>query len=139
MSKQPETQTAQAILSRVETKLLQDFVFQIDAWTTAHGEKANAVEITYYPEDEGLEVANNEPSNGLKRNRATIFRTEILSWAVTQIKQLQGWNNDKVVTAFSCVYKDGKYGVSAQAVPKSELVADEEDSVTDDNEVPVEY
>ncbi|OOR90253.1 hypothetical protein B0181_05050 [Moraxella caviae] len=102
-------------LSRTEAQTLQSFISQIDYWTGQHGEKADVVEIVYYPEDDGFEVSNNEPNNGiLKRNRATIFRTEILAWGVQMLKELKGWDNTIKVTKFACVYKDGKFGVSAE-------------------------
>ena len=115
------------LLNRTEASTLQSFVGQVDAWLSQHGDKAQTVEIVYYLEDDSFEVVNNEPNSGaLKRNRATLFRTEILSWGVQQIKNLQGWNNDKVVTAFACVYKDGQFGVLCQVVDQADYVAEAE-------------
>ena len=117
-------------LTRLEATTLQSFISQMDTWQYTHGDKADSVEITYYPEDDGFEVANNEPNNGiLKRNRTTAFRAEILAWATGQLNQLKGWNNDKTVTAFTCVYKNGEFGVAVEVTNKAtqatENVSDE--------------
>lgn len=105
-------------LTRLEATTLQSFISQVDTWQYTHGEKANTVEIVYYPEDDGFEVGNNEPNNGiLKRNRTTAFRAEILAWATGQLKNLQGWNNDKTVTAFTCVYKNDEFGMTVDVKP----------------------
>lgn len=102
-------------LSKTEAQALQGFIWQVDNWQNQHGEKASHIEIVYYPEDDGFEVANNEPNNGLlKRNRVTAFRAEILAWATNQIKQLQGYAGENTVTAFACVYKNGEYGVAVE-------------------------
>lgn len=107
-------------LTRLEATTLQSFIYQMDTWQAQHGEKANKVEIIYYPEDDGFEVANGEPNDGLlKRNRVTVFRADILAWASNQVRQLQGWNNDKTVTAFTCVYKDGEFGVAVSVQDKT--------------------
>lgn len=107
-------------LNRTEANVLQSFIYQVDAWRNAHGEKAETVEIVYYPEDDGFEVSNNEPNNGiLKRNRTTAFRAEILAWATGQLNQLKGWNNDKTVTAFTCVYKNDEFGVAVSVQDKT--------------------
>lgn len=112
-------------LTRLEATTLQSFISQVDAWQYTHGEKADSVEITYYPEDDGFEVANNEPSNGiLKRNRTTAFRAEILAWATNQLNQLKGWNNDKTVTAFTCVYKNSEFGVAVEVTDKTAQAAE---------------
>lgn len=123
-------------LTRLEATTLNSFISQIDYWRSLHGDKANKVEIVYYPEDDGFEVGNNEPNNGiLKRNRTTIFRAEILAWATNQLNQLKGWNNDKAVTALHLVYADDEYGVAVEVVRAASLdsetkpteeVADEE-------------
>lgn len=125
------TETTQTLttLSRTEATLLSAFIYQIDAWLSQYGEKANTVEIVYYPEDDGFEVANGETANGiLKRNRTTVFRADILTWANTQLKQLKGWNNDKEVKAFTCVYKNNEFGVSVEVGEKQ---ATAESPVTD--------
>ena len=111
-------------LTRTEATTLQSFIYQVDAWRNTHGEKANMVEIIYYLEDDGFEVANNEPNNGiLKRNRTTVFRAEILAWATGQLNQLKEWNNDKTVTAFTCVYKNDEFGVAVEVVPTASLTS----------------
>ncbi len=107
-------------LTRLEATTLQSFISQMDTWQYTHGDKADSVEITYYPEDDGFEVANNEPNNGiLKRNRTTAFRAEILAWATNQLNQLKGWSNDKTVTTFTCVYKNGEFGVAVEVTNKA--------------------
>lgn len=112
-------------LSRLEATTLQGFIYQMDNWLTQHGDKASHVEIVYYPEDDGFEVVNGEPNNGvLKRNRTTVFRAEILTWATNQLNQLKGWNNDKIVNAFACVYKDGEFGVAVDVVDKAVQAAE---------------
>ncbi|MFA9487144.1 MULTISPECIES: hypothetical protein [unclassified Moraxella] len=114
-------------LNRTEAKTLQDFIYQVDAWQAQHGDKANHIEIIYYPEDDGFEVVNGEKDNGvLKRNRTTAFRAEILAWATAQLNQLKGWNNDKTITAFACVYQNGEFGVAVEVTDKTaENVSDE--------------
>ena len=105
----------QTMLSRIEARTLQSFISQIDFWKAQHGDKADIVEIVYYPEDGGFEVASNEDSNGiLKRNRASVFRTELLSWASNQLRDLQGWDNSNTVTAFAVSYKDDTFGVECK-------------------------
>lgn len=112
-------------LTRLEAKTLTDFIYQVDNWQARHGDKANTIEIVYYPEDEGFEVANGEENNGiLRRNRATLFRTDILAWGANQLRQLEGWNNDKTVTAFTCVYKDGEFGVAVEVVDSAAIESD---------------
>lgn len=112
-------------LTRLEAKTLTDFIYQVDNWQARHGGKANTIEIVYYPEDEGFEVANGEENNGiLRRNRATLFRTDILAWGANQLRQLEGWNNDKTVTAFTCVYKDGEFGVAVEVVDSAAIESD---------------
>ena len=114
-------------LNRTEVTTLQSFIYQVDAWRNVHGKKADTVEIIYYPEDDGFDVFNNEPNNGvLKRNRTTTFRSEILAWATGQLNQLKGWNNDKTVTAFTCVYKNDEFGVAVEVVPTASLANETE-------------
>lgn len=106
-------------LNRTEAVILSAFIYQVDSWKNQYGEKADNIEIIYYPEDDGFEVLNNEPNNGvLKRNRTTAFRAEILAWAAGQLNQLKGWNNDKEVKAFTCVYKNNEFGVSVEVGEK---------------------
>ena len=101
-------------LSRTEATVLQSFIGQVDYWKTQHGDKAATIEITYYPEDDGFEVSNNEANNGvLKRNRTTAFRADLLAWASNQLRQLQGYDNSQTVTEFSLSYKNDRYGVRA--------------------------
>ena len=108
------------MLSRVEAQTLQSFIGQVDNWQYTHGDKANTVELIYYPEDEGFDVFNAEPNHGLlKRNRASLFRTEILAWGANQLRQLQGWDNAQVVNDFAVSYKDGKFGVSVEVADKN--------------------
>ena len=99
-------------LSRTEAQVLQSFIGQVDYWKIQHGDKAATIEITYYPEDDGFEVANGEPNNGvLKRNRTTVFRADLLAWASNQLRYLQGYDNSQTVTEFSLSYKNDRYGV----------------------------
>ena len=103
------------MLSRIEARTLQSFISQIDFWKAQHGDKADIVEIVYYPEDEGFDVLSNEANNGmLKRNRASMFRTELLSWAANQLRGLQGWDNSNTVTAFAVSYKNDTFGVECK-------------------------
>lgn len=115
------------MLSRIEARTLQSFISQIDFWKAQHGDKADTVEIVYYPEDEGFEVTSNEANNGIsKRNRASVFRTELLSWAANQLRDLQGWDNSNTVTAFAVSYKDDNFGVECKiADANAEEVAEE--------------
>lgn len=106
-------------LNRTEAMILSAFIYQVDVWKNQYGEKADNIEIIYYPEDDGFEVANGETANGiLKRNRTTVFRADILTWANTQLKQLKGWQGDKEVKAFTCVYKNNEFGVSVEVGEK---------------------
>ena len=103
------------MLSRIEARTLQSFISQIDFWKAQYGDKADIVEIVYYPEDEGFDAVSNEANNGiLKRNRASVFRTELLSWATNQLRDLQGWDNSNTVTAFAVSYKNGTFGVECK-------------------------
>ncbi|WII94426.1 hypothetical protein LU276_05095 [Moraxella haemolytica] len=114
-------------LNRTEAKTLQDFIYQVDAWQAQHGDKANHIEIIYYPEDDGFEVVNGEKDNGvLKRNRTTAFRAEILAWATNQLNQLKGWGNDKAVTVLHLVYANDEFGVAVEVVPTTSLASETE-------------
>lgn len=112
-TKQTEAQVH--MINKDTANVLSSFVAQVSSsWTTTYGNKADYIQIVYYPEDDGFEVYNNEENNGvLKRNRATLFRADILSWAANEIRKLQGFDmwSKKDVTAFTCIYQDGKYGV----------------------------
>lgn len=100
------------LLSREEANLITSFISQVGMWTANHGEKANHIEIVYYPEDDGFEVVNNEENNGsLRRNRVSVFRGELIAWATQQTQQLKGWSNERTITAFAVVYRDGEFGV----------------------------
>lgn len=114
-------------LTRLEATTLNSFISQIDYWRSLYGDKANKVEIVYYPEDDGFEAMNGEENNGiLKRNRTTIFRAEILAWATNQLNQLKGWGNDKAVTVLHLVYANGEFGVAVEVTDKTaENVSDE--------------
>ncbi|UNU73283.1 hypothetical protein LU293_09495 [Moraxella nasovis] len=115
-----ETTQTPTTLNRTEAQVLQGFISQVDYWQMQHGEKADTVEIIYYPDDEGFDVFNGEENNELlKRNRTTVFRADILAWASNQLKNLQGWNNDKTVTAFTLSFKNGEYGVLVDVADKS--------------------
>lgn len=102
-------------LSRTEAMILSAFIYQVDVWKNQYGEKADTVEITYYPEDDGFDVSNNEPK---KSKRITAFFADILAWANGQLKQLQGYNQENSVQKFTLSYKDNQYGVSVQTAPK---------------------
>ena len=111
-------------ISRTEATVLQSFIGQVDYWKNQHGDKATTIEITYYPDDDGFEVSNNEANNGvLKRNRTTVFRADLLAWASNQLRQLQGYDNSQTVTEFSLSYKNDRYGVRAALA--SEAKADD--------------
>ena len=113
-------------LSRTEAQVLQSFIGQVDYWKIQHGDKASTIEITYYPEDDGFEVSNNEANNGvLKRNRTTVFRADLLAWASNQLRQLQGYDNSQTVTAFILSFKDNRYGVRAALASETTDKADD--------------
>lgn len=79
------------LLSHEEANLISSFISQVGIWTSVHGDKAAHIEIVYYPEDDGFEVVNNEKNNGLlRRNRVSIFRSELIAWATQQTQQLKG-------------------------------------------------
>lgn len=100
------------LLSREEANLITSFISQVGMWSANHGEKADHIEIVYDPEDDGFEVINNEENNGvLRRNRVSVFRGELIAWATQQTQQLKGWSNDRTITAFAAVYRDGEFGV----------------------------
>lgn len=110
------------LLSREEANLIGNFISQVGMWTANHGDKANHIEIVYYPEDDGFEVINNEENNGLlRRNRVSVFRGELIAWATQQTQQLKGWSNERIVTAFAVIYKDGQYGVVCQTADKNAI------------------
>lgn len=102
-------------LSRIEAVILSAFIYQVDNWKNQYGEKADNIEIIYYPEDDGFDVSNNEPKKG---KRITAFFADILTWANGQLKQLQGYNQENNVQKFALSYKDNQYGVLVQTAPK---------------------
>ncbi len=109
------------LLSREEANLISNFISQVGVWTASHGDKASHIEIVYYPEDDGFEITNNEENNGLlRRNRVSVFRGELIAWATQQTQQLKGWANERIVTAFAVIYKDGQYGALCQTTDKTE-------------------
>ncbi|MCG6832623.1 hypothetical protein [Moraxella catarrhalis] len=122
------SETTLTELSRTEATVLQSFIAQVDFWKNQHGDKAATIEVIYYPEDDGFEVANGEPNNGvLKRNRTTAFRADLLAWASNQLRQLQGWDNSQTVTEFSLSYKNDRYGVRAALASETTDKADDGD------------
>lgn len=122
------SETTLTELSRTEAMVLQSFIAQVDFWKNQHGDKAATIEVIYYPEDDGFEVANGEPNNGvLKRNRTTAFRADLLAWASNQLRQLQGWDNSQTVTEFSLSYKNDRYGVRAALASEATDKADDGD------------
>lgn len=126
------SETTLTELSRTEAQVLQSFIGQVDYWKSQHGDKASTVQITYYPDDDGFEVANGEPNNGvLKRNRTTVFRADLLAWASNQLRQLQGYDNSQTVTEFSLSYKNDRYGVRA-ALASEAKSKDKADDGADD-------
>ena len=121
-------------VSRTEAQVLQSFIVQVDYWKNQHGDKASTIEITYYPDDDGFEVSNNEANNGvLKRNRTTVFRADLLAWASNQLRQLQGYDNSQTVTEFSLSYKNDRYGVRA-ALASEAKTTDKADDTKAPNE-----
>lgn len=128
------SETTLTEVSRTEAVVLQSFIGQVDFWKNQHGDKASTIEITYYPDDDGFEVSNNEPNNGvLKRNRTTVFRADLLAWASNQLRQLQGYDNSQTVTEFSLSYKNDRYGVRA-ALASEAKTTDKADDAKASNE-----
>lgn len=120
------SETTLTEVSRTEAQVLQSFIGQVDFWKNQHGDKASTIEITYYPDDDGFEVSNNEANNGvLKRNRTTVFRADLLAWASNQLRQLQGYDNSQTVTEFSLSYKNDRYGVRAALASEATDKADD--------------
>lgn len=122
------------LLSREEANLISNFISQVGMWIASHGDKANRIEIVYYPEDDGFEVTNNEENNGLlRRNRVSVFRGELIAWATQQTQQLKGWSNERIVTAFAVIYKDGQYGVVCQTADKNASNAEAQEDTSLDS------
>ena len=108
------------LLSREEANLISQFISQVDMWAAKYGDKASHIEIVYYPEDDGFEIISNEKNSGiLPRNRISAFRGELMAWASQQTQQLKGWANERVVTAFAVIHKDGQFGALCKVVDKN--------------------
>lgn len=110
------------LLSREEANLISNFISQVGMWIAKHGNKASRIEIVYYPEDDGFGIVSNEANNGiLPRNCISAFRGELMSWASQQTQQLKGWTNERVVTAFAVIHKDGQFGALCQTADKNAI------------------
>lgn len=111
-------------LSRLDAKTLQDFIYQVDHWQAQHGDKADNIEIVYHADDDDFEIITNDKPT--KKGRINALTAEILAWANGQLKQLQGWNHDKTVTAFTCVYKNDEFGVAVSVQDKTSQASESE-------------
>ena len=123
------------LLSREEANLISQFISQVGMWTAKHGDKASRIEIVYYPEDDGFEIISNEANNGiLPRNRISAFRGELMAWASQQTQQLKGWTNERTVTAFAVIHKDGQFGALCQTADANAIESNTsaEDAQTED-------
>ena len=123
------------LLSREEANLISNFISQVGMWTAKHGDKASRIEIVYYPEDDGFEIVSNEKNSGiLPRNRISAFRGELMAWASQQTQQLKGWANERTVTAFAVIHKDGQFGALCQTADANatESNTSAEDAQTED-------
>lgn len=110
------------LLSRDEANLISNFISQVGMWAAKYGDKASHIEIVYYPEDDGFDVISNEVNSGiLPRNRISAFRSELIGWAAQQTQQLKGWSDERIVTAFAVIHKDGQYGVVCQTADKNAI------------------
>ena len=113
------------LLSREEANLTSNFISQVGMWTAKHGNKASLIEIVYYPEDDGFDIISNEANNGiLPRNRISAFRGELMAWASQQTQFLKGWADERVVTAFAVIHKDGQFGALCQTADANATVSD---------------
>ena len=113
------------LLSREEANLISNFISQVGMWTAKHGNKASRIEIVYYPEDDGFDIISNEANNGiLPRNRISAFRGELMAWASQQTQSLKGWADERVVTAFAVIHKDGQFGALCQTADANATVSD---------------
>ena len=113
------------LLSREEANLISNFISQVGMWTDKHGNKASRIEIVYYPEDDGFDIISNEANNGiLPRNRISAFRGELMAWASQQTQFLKGWADERVVTAFAVIHKDGQFGALCQTADANATVSD---------------
>ena len=103
------------LLSREEANLISNFISQVGMWAAKYSDKASHIEIVYYPEDDGFDIISNEANSGiLPRNRISAFRGELMAWAIQQTQQLKGWTNERAVTAFAVIHKDGQFGALCQ-------------------------
>ena len=113
------------LLSREEANLISNFISQVGMWTAKYGDKASRIEIVYYPEDDSFEIISNEANSGiLPRNRISAFRGELMAWASQQTQFLKGWSDERVVTAFAVIHKDGQFGALCQTADANATVSD---------------
>lgn len=103
-------------LSRTEAVILSAFIYQVDNWKNQYGEKADNIEIVYHADDDDFEISTSDKPT--KRGRINAMTADILTWANSQLKQLQGYDNQNSVTAFTCSYKDNRFGVAVQTAPQ---------------------
>ena len=121
------------LLNREEANLISYFISQVGVWTAKYGNKASRIEIVYYPEDDGFEIISNEANSGiLPRNRISAFRGELTAWASQQTQQLKGWANERTVTAFAVIHKDGQFGALCQTADANATNTSAEDAQTED-------
>lgn len=110
------------LLSREEANLISNFISQVGMWAAKYGDKASHIEIVYYPEDDGFDIINNEANSGvLPRNRISAFRSELIGWASQQTQQLKGWADERAITAFAVIHKDGQFGALCQTADKNAI------------------
>ena len=113
------------LMSREEANLISNFISKVGMWAAKYGDKASHIEIVYYPEDDGFEIVSNEEKSGiLPRNRISAFRGELMSWASQQTQSLKGWANERVITAFAVIHKDGQFGALCQTADANATVSD---------------
>ncbi len=113
------------MMSREEANLISNFINQVGMWTAKYGDKASRIEIVYYPEDDGFDIISNEANNGiLPRNRISAFRGELMAWASQQTQYLKGWANERTITAFAVIHKDGQFGALCQPADTNATVSD---------------
>ena len=121
------------LLSREEANLISNFISQVGVWTAKYGNKASRIEIIYYPEDDGFDIISNEANSGiLPRNRMSAFRGELTAWTSQQTQQLKGWADERVVTAFAVIHKDGQFGALCQTADANAINTSAEDALPED-------
>ena len=124
------------LLSREEANLISNFISQVGMWAVKYGDKASHIEIVYYPEDDGFDIISNEANSGiLPRNRISAFRGELMAWASQQTQALKGWTNERSVTAFAVIHRDGQFGALCQTADKNAIESNTdapEDTPTED-------